>query len=180
MKGQQFEKDLRLPLVTSRRSRLSPRTIGTERRPGGGALLSIVPRAAKEIVICLLLVAGQSFFFSLEHRLGPWLIFLSMPSGLGLGLLWYALAGPERLLHDWLTHRLDRVLACFGLFFFHLVFYILLFSLTVSYPMGLLIGTLGEGMDLGRQYMIYSLNPVFVLVAGSLFRWWRTAGRHNS
>lgn len=135
------------------------------------------PRIVREIAFCILLVAGQAFFFSRKHHIDPWLVFVAIPPGFGLGLLRHVLAGPERLLHAWVSRHLDRVLAGFGLFFFHLVFYILLFSVVVSYPMGLLIGTFWGSMDLARDYMVYSVNLVFILAAGSWLRWLRTIGR---
>lgn len=144
-----------------------------------GPLVAAFLRVAPAIGFGVLLVAGQGFLFSRSHPAGPWLLLLSLPAGIGLGLLWHVLAGPEKLLHGWLSRHLDRVLAGFGLFFFHLVFYLLLFSLTVSYPLGLLLGTFSGSMDLAREYMVYSVSPVFLLAAGSWLRWWRTAGRRR-
>jgi hypothetical protein len=138
-----------------------------------------LPRAAAEIAICVLLVAGQGVFFSRHHPTGLWLPLVSVLPGVCLGLLWHLFAGPEKALHAWLSRRLARVLAGFGLFFFHLVFYLLLFSLTVSYPLGWLIGMFSGSMDLAREYMVYSVSPVFLLAAGSWFRWWRTARRRG-
>jgi hypothetical protein len=168
-----------LPRAGYRMGRPSSRQI-VENRLLKVAWPVLPPRIVREIVLCIFLVAGQAFLFSRKHHIEPWLVFVAIPPGLALGLLRHVLAGPEGLLHAWVSRHLDLVLAGFGLFFFHLVFYILLFSVVVSYPMGLMIGTFWGSMDLARDYMVYSVNLVFILAAGSWLRWWRTIGRPNS
>ena len=91
---------------------------GLGRERSRRARLPSLPRAAAEIALCVLLVAGQGVLFSRRHPTGPWLLLISVPPGVILGLLWHVLAGPEKTVSAWLSHRLDRVLVGFGLFFF--------------------------------------------------------------
>jgi hypothetical protein len=57
--------------------------------------------------------------------------------------------------------------------------YIPLVSVTVSYPVGLFIGAFGDPVDLAGDYMLYSVNSVFFMVAFSWYQWW-TSGRDSS
>jgi lipoprotein signal peptidase len=134
----------------------------------------------KRVILGLLLTCGQAVLFSLQQQHSPWLPLLVVLPGLFLGISWHLLERPEFMLRGWISNSLDRVLAGFCLFFLYLILYIPLVSLTVSYPAGLLIGLLPEAMDLTGDYMLYSVNSVFVMVAFSWYQWWRTTGRGNS
>jgi hypothetical protein len=130
-------------------------------------------RATPKIFFCLLVVCGQAVLFSLQQQISHLLLLLVILPGLVFGILWHLLEEPEYMLGRWLSRRLGRVFAGFCLFFLHLVFYIALFSLVVSYPVGLLIGAFWGSMDLVRAYTLYSINSVFALACFSWFQWWR-------
>jgi hypothetical protein len=134
----------------------------------------------RRIIFGLLLTCGQAIWFSLQQQVSHWLLLLVILPGLFLGISWHLLERPEYLLQRWISNSLDRVLAGFCLCFLYLILYIPLVSLTVSYPAGLLIGAFLDSVDLVGDYMLYSVNSVFVMVAFSWYQWWRTTGRGNS
>lgn len=118
------------------------------------------------VAACVGAVAVLTAFFSYFHGLGPLLVMLSLFPGLLLGM---ALLGVERLLvlvKGMLFVRLERLLTCFLLFFIHLLGYMLLSSLLVSYPLGWLLGRIWgqETTSLAVEYGLFSAN-VFMLAA---------------
>lgn len=133
----------------------------------GGWLAAARSRWSTAFVIaCAGMVAGLTGFFSFSHGLGSLLVVLSLPPGFLLGMV---LLGLERLLvpvKGWLLIRLGKLPACFLLFFIHLLGYMLLSSLLLSYPLGLLLALFGgaEADTLAVGYGLYCAN-VFMLAA---------------
>jgi hypothetical protein len=128
----------------------------------------------------VLIVSGQALFFSIQQQISFLLLLVVVLPGLMLGIFYHLLEGPEYHLFKWLDRNFERPLAGFCLFFLILFFYIPFFSVSVSYPVGLLVGAFWGSMDLGRQYMLYSVNSAFVLAAFSLCQLWLTTARSNS
>jgi hypothetical protein len=177
MKGRYFSVDWPPAATGSRggqfyRKRYADRT--------AGKALPAYLRKWRRVIFGLLLTCGQAIWFSHQQQVSYWLLLLVVLPGLLLGISWHLLERPENLLQGWISNRLDRLLAGFCLAFLYLILYIPLVSSTVSYPVGLLIGAFWDSMDLTGEYMLYSVNSVFVMVAFSWFQWWRTTGRGDS
>lgn len=126
-------------------------------------------------MFCLFLVCCQALLFSINKQSSLLLLLLVLLPGITLGVLWHLWERPENLFRGWVNQRLSTAQAGFMLFFFYLIFYLVLISSVVSYPVGWLIEQLWGAVDLSREYMLYSANLVFILAAISWGRWWRIA-----
>lgn len=134
---------------------------------GAGVPLVVIP-------VFMGIVAVQTFVFALLHHTGQSLALFSLLPGLFLGVAILILEYLLALLKGWMSERLDRIVAGFLLFFTHVIGYISLFSLLVSYPVGIFMEIAWGVTALGEEYGLFSVNFALVL---SILSWIRNLRR---
>lgn len=122
------------------------------------------------IFLLLGIVVVQTFVFSRVHQVNLLLVLFALPSGLLFGV---AIIGLEYLLASvrvWIFCRVDRILASFLLFFSHVIGYIVLSSLLISYPLGrVMVGMWGVAGPAG-EYGLFTANIILILAIISWVR----------
>jgi len=119
---------------------------------------------------CVTVTVMLSLLFSYLHKAGYSLVFWALLPGAFLG---FALLVTERLLTQLKSHmfpRMGRLLTAFLLFFAHIIFYIALSSIILSYPLGYLMEKTWSMPGMGSEFSLFSGNFFIVL---ALLSWLR-------
>jgi len=128
--------------------------------------VSVMVGASVSITVILTLL------FSHMHKTEFSLVFWSLLPG---ALLGYVLLVMERLLTQlkiYMFSRMGKLLTAFLLFFTHIICYLALSSLLVSYPLGYVMEKTWAMSGMGSQYSLFSGN-FFIILA--LLSWLRNA-----
>ena len=123
----------------------------------------------------MIITSVISFLFVFLHDTEYALIFWSMLPGGLLGLLLLVLERSLGILKNFLFPRMGKLLTAFLLFFIHIIGYIVLSSIVVSYPVGYIMGLAGEMAGLAGKYSLFSVNFFIVFALLSWLRNVRSA-----
>jgi hypothetical protein len=121
------------------------------------------------------LSAVISLLFSYFHGAGYTLVLWTLLPGAVLG---YALLVMERLLGGlkvYMFSHMGKLLTAFLLFFGHIIGYLALSSIIVSYPLGYVMEKFWDTPGMAGQYSLFSANFFIVLAVLSWLRNMRTA-----
>jgi len=132
---------------------------------GGGALMAIVYMG---------ITAGLSLFFSFIHDSGVQLVLWSLLPGAVLGMTLLVLERSLSRLKAWLHPGMGGLLTAFLLFFLHVIGYLALSSLLVTYPLGFAMQEFWEMRSLAGEYSLFAVNFFIVLAIVSWYRNVRT------
>jgi hypothetical protein len=127
---------------------------------------SVMVGASVSITVILTL------FFSHMHKTEYSLVFWSLLPGALLGFVLLVTERSLTLLKIYMFPRLGRLLTAFLLFFTHIICYLALSSILVSYPLGHVMEKTWSMPGMGSQYSLFSGN-FFIILA--LLSWLRNA-----
>ena len=128
---------------------------------GVGALMAFLYMC---ITACLSLV------FSYIHELGGQLVLWSLLPGAVLGITLLVLERSLSSLKIFMSPGMGSLLTAFLLFFLHIIGYIALSSLLITYPLGFVIQDFREINGLASNYSLFTVNFFMVLAIVSWFR----------
>lgn len=128
---------------------------------GGAALMGFV---------CLCIATCLSFIFSYIHESGYQLVLWTLLPGALLGVALLVLERSLSRLKVWLQPGMGRLLTAFILFFLHVIGYLALSSLLITYPMGFVMEGVQAMKGMAREYSLFSVNFFIVLAILSWYR----------
>jgi hypothetical protein len=120
------------------------------------------------------ITSGVSLFFAYSHEVPLALVLWTL---LPAALLGYVLLVMERLLGGFKVYvfsHMGKLLTAFLLFFVHIIGYLALSSLIISYPLGYILEMLWDLPGMAGQYSLFSANFFIVLAVLSWLRNMRT------
>jgi len=128
---------------------------------GGAALMGFT---------CLGITACLSFVFSYVHESGFQLVLWTLLPGALLGIALLVLERTLSRLKIWMHSGMGGFLTAFLLFFLHVIGYLALSSLLITYPMGFVMEGIWGIKGLAREYSLFSVNFFIVLAMISWYR----------
>jgi hypothetical protein len=136
-----------------------------------GAPLKISADAAALMGFSFLAITScLSLFFSYIHEIGYTLVLWTMLPGALLGIALLVLERSLSCLKGWMFSQMGGFLTAFLMFFLHMIGYLAISSLLITYPLGFIIGTILEIPGLASEYSLFSVNLFIVLAILSWFR----------
>ena len=112
----------------------------------------------------MIITAAISLLFIYLNEVPSTLVLLTLPPG---GLLGYVLLIMERTLgqlKEYMFPGMGKLLTAFLLFFVHVICYLALSSIIVSYPLGYIMEKLWGVPGMAGEYSLFSVN-FFILLA---------------
>ncbi len=161
-------------LAAGRRKRRRVRRISRTRIFDGHPLKTGVYSVTVMALAYLLITATISLVFSYLHNMTYSLVLWTLPPGAFLG---FVLLVMERLLGElkiYMFSAMGKLLTAFLLFFAHVIGYLALSSLIVSYPLGYVMERFWGMPGMAGQYSLFSVNFFIVLAVLSWLRNIRT------
>ena len=116
------------------------------------------------------ITACLSLFFSYIHASGGQLVLWSLLPGAVLGLTLLVLERLLSRLKTFLHPGMGSLLTAFLLFFLHIIGYLALSSLVVTYPLGFIMQDVRGMNGLASKYSLFAVNFFIVLAMVSWFR----------
>lgn len=122
----------------------------------------------------MIMTAAISLLFTYFYEIPAILVLWTLPAG---ALLGYVLLVMERILgrlKEYIFPGMRKLLTAFLLFFAHMIGYLALSSLIVSYPIGYIMGQSWDMPGMAGKYSLFSVNFFIVLAVLSWLRNVRT------
>jgi len=113
-----------------------------------------------------------SLLFSHMHKTGYSLVFWALLPGAFLGFVLLVTERSLTQLKSYMFPRMGKLLTAFLLFFAHIICYLALSSILVSYPLGYIMEQTWSVPGMGNKYSLFSGN-FFIILA--LLSWLRNA-----
>jgi hypothetical protein len=154
------------------RNRESFRRVSKARIFDGSPLKFNMYAVSVMVVTCVSITVMLSLFFSLMNKTEYSLVFWALLPGAMLG---FVLLVAERLLTQLkssMLPRMGKLLTAFLLFFAHIICYLALSSIMVSYPLGYIMEKTWSKPGMGSEYSLFS-GTFFIVLA--LLSWLRNA-----
>lgn len=118
------------------------------------------------VSITVVISISFSYFQKTDHSLVLW----SLLPGALLGIALLILERSLGQLKNFLLPQMGRLLTCFLLFFIHIIGYLSISSIVVSYPVGYFMEKTGFWAGMSGEYSLFSVNFFIVL---ALLSWLR-------
>jgi hypothetical protein len=128
---------------------------------GGGALMALLYMG---------ITAVLSLLFSYIHDSNGQLVLWSLLPGALLGITLLVLERSLSSLKTFMHPGMGSLLTAFLLFFLHIIGYIALSSLLLTYPLGFVMQDFWEMQGLASKYSLFTVNFFMVLAIMSWFR----------
>jgi hypothetical protein len=122
------------------------------------------------VVTYVTITATISLLFSLVHETEISLIFLALLPGACLGLVLLVTERSLTQLKSFMLPRMGKLLTAFILFFMHIICYLALSSIIVSYPVGYVMEKSWAMPGMGSQYSVFFGNFILILALVSWLR----------
>jgi len=125
---------------------------------------------ARMAFLYMCITACLSLFFSHIHGSGGQLVLWSLLPGAVLGITLLVLERSLSRLKTFLHPGMGSLLTAFLLFFLHIIGYLALSSLVVTYPVGFIMQDFRGMNSLAGKYSLFAVNFFIVLGMVSWFR----------
>lgn len=125
---------------------------------------------ARMAFLYMCITACLSLFFSYIHGSGGQLVLWSLLPGAVLGITLLVLERSLSRLKTFLHPGMGSLLTAFLLFFLHIIGYLALSSLVVTYPVGFIMQDFRGMNSLAGKYSLFAVNFFIVLGMVSWFR----------
>ena len=116
------------------------------------------------------ITACLSLFFSYSHASGGQLVLWSLLPGAVLGISLLVLERSLSCLKTFMYPGMGSLLTAFLLFFLHIIGYLALSSMVVTYPLGFIMQDFWKMNGLAGKYSLFAVNFFIVLAIVSWFR----------
>ena len=143
-----------------------------------GSPLKVNVHAVSVMVVAYVVIAVTvSLLFSFMYETDYFLIFWALLPGALLGFILLVTERSLTQLKSYMLPRMGKLLTAFLLFFVHIICYLALSSIIVSYPVGYVMEKSWAMPGIGSEYSLFSGN-FFIILA--LLSWLRNMGTSPS